>query len=64
MLELKSHTHSDIGAVPIKAIDGTKQLVLEFLRCMQIVYLFKINKLKCIVIANQCNTKLLQLLEV
>ena len=51
LVELRSHTRSDLGAIPIKGDTGLSE-ELELLRCLQIIGIFKREKLKCLIIDN------------
>ncbi len=62
LLKLREHTSSNLGFIPIKGItlnhssgDG---LDLDLLRCFQIIHLFKLNKLQCVIIAGDPTTSL------
>lgn len=57
MLQLRQKTKSKLGFIPIKALlrnHTTKaEMEQDFLRCVQIINLFKINQLNCRVIVNK-----------
>lgn len=60
--ELKTITASDLGFVPIKAFSTTETEEVSFLRCLEVVHIFKTAKVKCKVVSPK-NSMLLRVLE-
>lgn len=47
LLELKTHTLSDLGSIPIKPIENTINWQDEFSTIIQLIAIYKQNKIKC-----------------